>query len=350
MRISAPMTVSALVVAGVVMSGSAVDPSAAVRAREGLSVGAGGVVGLSRVVGLLPVVEGPRRFRAFVPWGVGRGLREVPLPAVGGGLGIPEVVLAAYRNAELALASSMPGCGVSWNLLAGIGRIESGHAGGGRTDSAGTTLGRIEGPVLDGRSPGDEVVRDGHGGFARAVGPMQFLPETWNSFGADGNGDGVADPNNVFDAALGAGKYLCSGGLDLRDPGQELRAVLRYNNSLSYAANVLSWSAAYRGGGSSTRVPVVPRWVPPGGLPGGGLPGGRSDRGAIVPVVPGVDPVLPPYSLPVVPLAPAPVEVMISVPGLPPIPCGVFCPAPVPVAPPADPCLMRAVPAPMPRS
>ena len=44
----------------------------------------------------------------------------------------------AYRNAETIMAAPTPGCGISWNLLAGIGRIESGHANGGATDARGT--------------------------------------------------------------------------------------------------------------------------------------------------------------------------------------------------------------------
>src|SRR5262245_32384245 len=40
-----------------------------------------------------------------------------------GPLGIPGVAMAAYRNAERVMAREMPGCGVSWNLLAGIGKI-----------------------------------------------------------------------------------------------------------------------------------------------------------------------------------------------------------------------------------
>ena len=44
------------------------------------------------------------------------------------------------RNAEQAMASTVPGCGLSWNLLAGIGRIESGHANGGATATAATSF------------------------------------------------------------------------------------------------------------------------------------------------------------------------------------------------------------------
>ncbi|WP_094274248.1 lytic transglycosylase domain-containing protein [Rhodococcus sp. OK302] len=170
-------------------------------------------------------------------------------------LGIPEIVLNAYRSAELVMMTEAPKCGVPWHLLAGIGRIESGHANGGRTNSVGTTLTPILGPVLDGRLAGNEVITDTDKGAVdgdpthdRAVGPMQFIPATWKGYASDGNGDGVADPNNVFDAALSSAKYLCSGGLDLRNLDQETKAVLRYNNSAAYAANVIMWSTAYKSG------------------------------------------------------------------------------------------------------
>ena len=30
---------------------------------------------------------------------------------------------------------------------------------------------------------------------------MQFIPSTWAGWGVDGNGDGIADPFNIYDAA-----------------------------------------------------------------------------------------------------------------------------------------------------
>jgi membrane-bound lytic murein transglycosylase B len=74
---------------------------------------------------------------------------------------------------------------------------------------------------------------------------MQVLPETWKRYAADGNGDGVIDPQNLFDAALTTGRYLCDGGLDLRDPEQQVAAVLRYNNSMEYVSDVRGWAAGY---------------------------------------------------------------------------------------------------------
>jgi membrane-bound lytic murein transglycosylase B len=177
-----------------------------------------------------------------------------------GALGIPTMALSAYRNAERMMAGTDPGCGISWNLLAGIGRIESMHANGGATDAHGTAVRPIYGPSLDGTLPGNEVIVQGNAGgritYARAMGPMQFLPGTWARYASDGDGDGVADPQNLYDSTLGAARYLCSGGLNLRDQSQVLSSILRYNNSMPYAQNVLGWAAAYATG-------VVPVDLPP---------------------------------------------------------------------------------------
>ena len=85
---------------------------------------------------------------------------------------------------------------ITWPLLAGIGKVESAHASGGRVEANGNTRGKILGPVLDG-GPGmaaitdtDQGLYDGNTAWDRAVGPMQFIPGTWQAFGADGNGDG----------------------------------------------------------------------------------------------------------------------------------------------------------------
>lgn len=183
-----------------------------------------------------------------------------------GGLKIPAMALSAYRKAEQAMAAAAPGCGVSWNLLAGIGRIESSHANGGATDSSGTAIRPIYGPTLDGSLPGNEIiVQSNQGGrtvYARAMGPMQFLPGTWSRYASDGDGDGRADPQNLFDATLAAARYLCSGGLNLRNQAQVLTAILRYNNSLAYAQNVLGWAAAYATGVAPVDLPPITGAIP----------------------------------------------------------------------------------------
>jgi membrane-bound lytic murein transglycosylase B len=182
-------------------------------------------------------------------------------------LGIPSTALAAYRNAEQKMTASDPGCGISWNVLAGIGRIESGHANGGMTDVHGTAVRPIYGPALYGTLPGNEVIvassAAGGATYARAMGPMQFLPGTWAHYASDGDGDGVADPQNLYDSALTAARYLCSGNLNLRDPSQAMAAILRYNNSMPYARNVLGWAAAYATGVVPVDLPPIAGTAPP---------------------------------------------------------------------------------------
>ncbi len=184
-----------------------------------------------------------------------------------GSLRIPSMALAAYRNAESLMAAAEPGCGVSWNLLAGIGRIESMHANGGATDASGTAVRPIYGPALDGTLPGNEVIVQSSSAnrviYARAMGPMQFLPGTWSRYAADGDGDGKADVQNLFDSTLAAARYLCSGGLNLRDQSQVITAILRYNNSVAYARNVLGWAAAYATGVVPVNLPPITGPVPP---------------------------------------------------------------------------------------
>ncbi|MGW3204996.1 lytic transglycosylase domain-containing protein [Streptomyces sp. NPDC001135] len=184
--------------------------------------------------------------------------------------GIPATVLDAYKKAEAELRSSKPGCNLPWQLLAAIGNVESGQARGGRVDADGTTLGRILGPALDGNGfalikDTDHGAYDGNSEYDQAVGPMQFIPSTWAWAGRDGNGDGKKDPNNVYDAALAAGHYLCRNGWDLSDETDLHRAILSYNNSQDYLNLVLNWLEYYRKGTHS---------VPDGT---GGVPTHRSD-------------------------------------------------------------------------
>ncbi|MFE7578046.1 lytic transglycosylase domain-containing protein [Streptomyces sp. NPDC057521] len=167
--------------------------------------------------------------------------------------GIPATVLAAYRRAETTMERSDPGCRLPWQLLAAIGKVESGHAAGGRVDRNGTTVSPILGPVLNGAgfaniADTDGGAYDGDATYDRAVGPMQFIPSTWAHWGRDGNGDGRRDPNNVYDAALAAGAYLCAGTRDLSIPSDMNRAILSYNHSETYLRTVLSWLEFYRKG------------------------------------------------------------------------------------------------------
>ncbi|MFJ4468811.1 hypothetical protein ACIP2X_15165 [Streptomyces sp. NPDC089424] len=169
---------------------------------------------------------------------------------VGTEAGLPSTVFAAYRRATASVGRTDPSCRLRWELLAAIGKVESGHASGGAVDADGDTLTRITGPALDGN--GFALILDSEGGrwdgdavYDRAVGPLQFLPTTWKTWGADGNGDGTANPNNIFDAALAAGHYLCAGERDLGTAAGLERAILSYNYSRDYLNLVLGWMEFY---------------------------------------------------------------------------------------------------------
>ena len=146
---------------------------------------------------------------------------------------------------------------VSPSTLAAIGGIESGHGthGGGVLREDGTTTDPILGPALDGRA-GFAAIRatpestawHGDATWDHAVGPMQMLPSTWSRWRADGDGDGVDDPNDIDDAALGAARYLCASGADLTGATGWHDAVFSYNHSEQYVADVLGAANRYAAG------------------------------------------------------------------------------------------------------
>jgi hypothetical protein len=197
--------------------------------------------------------------------------------------GIPASVLAAYKQAETSIAGTNPGCNLPWQLLAAIGKVESGQARGGDVDAAGTTKAKILGPVLNGSgfaniSDTDNGEYDGDAVHDRAVGPMQFIPQTWETWGQDANGDGRKDPNNIYDAALATGLYLCAGNRDLSIEKDLHKAILGYNHSQEYLTTVLSWLEYYRNG--TYEVPdgsgVLPSTSTPSSPPTNSVePGGR---------------------------------------------------------------------------
>ncbi len=170
-----------------------------------------------------------------------------------GPTGVPARALMAYGNAELVVRTAMPRCGLSWATLAGIGRVESDHGryGGAVLGADGRPSIPIIGVPLDG-SPGVRAIADtdrgeldGDAAADRAVGPMQFIPSTWRKWGADGNGDGVADPQQIDDAALAAGRYLCAQGRDLTSAKGWWGAVFSYNNSVEYGQKVFGLADEY---------------------------------------------------------------------------------------------------------
>jgi murein DD-endopeptidase MepM/ murein hydrolase activator NlpD len=108
--------------------------------------------------------------------------------------------------------------GIPWEVLASINKVES-------------NFGRNMGPSSAG-----------------AVGWMQFMPSTWDRWGVDANGDGVADPWNPEDAIYAAARYLAASG-----GAQDIsRAVLSYNHAQWYVDEVLQLARTFGSGGVDT--------------------------------------------------------------------------------------------------
>ncbi|RCV49905.1 lytic transglycosylase domain-containing protein, partial [Marinitenerispora sediminis] len=167
--------------------------------------------------------------------------------------GIPPRALQGYAAAQLRLLDERPDCQVSWPTLAAIGYVESRHGSytGGEIGADGRTTVDVIGIPLDGTNrtaaiPDTDGGRlDGDSEWDRAVGPLQFIPATWARWGADADGDGRADPHDIDDAALAAARYLCADGRVLTDGADWQAAVLAYNRSDAYAADVLAEANRY---------------------------------------------------------------------------------------------------------
>ncbi|MDQ0605050.1 hypothetical protein QF037_009395 [Streptomyces canus] len=253
-----------------------------------------------------PSVSGDAPYRTQLP-PLRAGKSDGDRAAGPAGGALPATVFAAYRRAESKLAGTAPGCRLEWQLLAAIGQVESGQARGGRVASDGTAVTPILGPRLNGGA--FAVIRDTDGGrydgdtaYDRAVGPMQFIPSTWTRWGADGNGDGRADPNNVFDAALAAGRYLCAGGRNLSDPADLDRAILGYNHSETYLRTVRAWYASFLEGHR-----VVPdRSAGSSARPEPSRPSGTREPSPEASELPGAGPSTTPSTPPASPTSPSP--------------------------------------------
>lgn len=122
-----------------------------------------------------------------------------------------------YVQLYMAAAPTCPG--LSWGVLAAIGKIESDH---GRSNLPG---------VHSGANP------------VGAEGPMQLLPATFTAYAVDGDGDGRLDVYDPADAVFTAARYLCANGAGQH--GQLRTAIFRYNESWAYVDTVLAWAAWY---------------------------------------------------------------------------------------------------------
>jgi membrane-bound lytic murein transglycosylase B len=146
-----------------------------------------------------------------------------PSPSSAAQRDIPASYLALYQRAAGRCR------GLSWAVLAAIGKVESDH-------------GRA-------RLPG---VRSGWN-QAGAAGPMQFGIEVgragnaWARYGRDFDRDGRRSVYDPGDAIPAAADYLCAHGA----PRHLDRALYAYNHSRAYVARVKQLARRYtaRGGG-----------------------------------------------------------------------------------------------------
>ncbi|MDY7100994.1 MAG: D-alanyl-D-alanine carboxypeptidase family protein [Actinomycetota bacterium] len=176
---------------------------------------------------------------------------------------IPERAAVAY----MAAAASAP-CDIAPADIAAVYEIEApGHDGGGEIAPDGEVTPHIFGPALVGSSAAigrvsdtDDGSLDGDSVHDRAVGPGQFIPQTWLSVRTDGDGDGVTDVHDIDDAAASTAVLLCRNGYDVTDDGARREAFRRYNGSgpaaRSYAAKAMGIAAGYVGEQTPADVPT----------------------------------------------------------------------------------------------
>jgi len=134
--------------------------------------------------------------------GLGSPLMTAPLANVSNSVidsfRVPPFLLPIYQAAGVEY-------GIRWEILAAINEIETDYGRNLSISSAG------------------------------AMGWMQFMPGTWESYGVDANHDGVKDPNNPVDAIFAAARYLKASGADSNIE----KAIFSYNHADWYVADVL---------------------------------------------------------------------------------------------------------------
>jgi len=125
------------------------------------------------------------------------------------------------HSAVYEWAAQGSNCNISANILHAVGRAASnnGQLDGHQFDSAATLEPALFGQTGDGTQTNlavlvdsDEGLIDGDVVWDRPVGPFQILPASWERYGFDANHDGLADPQNLWDAAASAANFLCEMG------------------------------------------------------------------------------------------------------------------------------------------
>ncbi len=176
--------------------------------------------------------------------------------------GIPSPALSAYQRGAQIIDAADKSCNIPWELIGAIGRVESDHGryNGNTLTESGVSKPGIYGIALNGKN-GTAAINDTDGGeldkdtvFDRAVGPMQFIPSTWQVVKVDADGDSKRNPQDIDDAGLATAVYLCSGKENLGTRAGQEAAVYRYNHSQEYVNLVLRIMEAYSQG-DYTAVP-----------------------------------------------------------------------------------------------
>ena len=180
---------------------------------------------------------------AFTPWAA----------RLTGPLAIPQVALEAYGYAEWVLQQTRPTCKLQWTTLAAIGKVttEHGKQDGSSLDHLGRQRPALIGPPLNGTG-GNPRVHDTDGGaldrdqnWDRTLGPMQFIASMWRVSGVDADGDEIADPQDIDDAALAAAYHLCAGGQDLSVVANWKAAVTGYHGLAGRIDKIFEEAQAY---------------------------------------------------------------------------------------------------------
>jgi hypothetical protein len=172
--------------------------------------------------------------------GVGGG---TPAPVAGlSAAGVPARAAQAYQ----AAAGRCPG--LDWTLLAAVGAVETNHgqhAASSLDPGTGEARPWIFGPALDG-AHGTAALPIGEwaewwgltGPWQQAVGPMQFLPATFDAHAVDADRDGITNPHDIDDSATAAAAYICASASDRVDGTAEIARIYNPGDARSYAARL----------------------------------------------------------------------------------------------------------------
>lgn len=102
---------------------------------------------------------------------------------------------------------------------------------------------------------------------AGAVGWMQFLPESWATYGVDADGDGVKDPANPSDAIFAAARLLSASGA----PEDWQAAIFSYNHAQWYVEKVEAAAERFAGAGGGEAAGPAESVCAVGSASGGAL-------------------------------------------------------------------------------